>query len=320
MKRAYFSTRNFVVTSALIGLTGGVLACSVPTPSALIEARDSYQQAEKNPNMAGNAAVALRDAQLALNRGEREWEQNHDQEEAEHLAYVTKQRVEIAQRLAERNLAEKDIERLSAERQKVIIEAREREVLQSRKEAEARGLEAERAQRQALAAQSEAKKAQDEAEQTRKTTAVEADAARKREEELQKQLADLQSKQTDRGLVLTLGDVLFEFNKADLRAGALRNLYPLVSFLKENASRAVTIEGYTDNVGAESYNLDLSQRRAEAVRRFLLENGLTQDRITARGLGEAYPVASNSTESGRQMNRRVEIVIANETQAGQSGK
>jgi OOP family OmpA-OmpF porin len=117
-----------------------------------------------------------------------------------------------------------------------------------------------------------------------------------------------------------LGDVLFEFNKADLRAGALRNLYPLVSFLKENASRAVTIEGYTDNVGAESYNLDLSQRRAEAVRRFLLENGLTQDRITARGLGEAYPVASNSTESGRQMNRRVEIVIANETQAGQSGK
>ena len=311
MKRAYFSTRNFVVTTALIGLTAGTFGCSTATPVTLIEARESYQQAEKNPNMTGNAAVALRDAQLALNHGEREWEQNHDQEEAEHQAYVIKQRVEIAQRIAERNLAEKDIGRLNEERQKVIVEARERE--------------ADRARRQTLTAQSVAKKAQDEAEQARQTTAqtqVEADAARKREEDLQKQLADLQSKmkQTDRGLVLTLGDVLFEFNKAELRAGTLRNLYPLVSFLKENPSRAVTIEGYTDDVGAESYNLDLSERRAEAVRRFLLENGLDRDRITARGLGEADPVASNSTESGRQMNRRVEIVISNEMRSGQSAK
>lgn len=127
-------------------------------------------------------------------------------------------------------------------------------------------------------------------------------------------------KQTDRGLVLTLGDVLFEFNKSELKAGALRNLYPLVSFLKQNSSRGVTIEGHTDGIGSESYNLELSQRRAEAVRRFLIENGLRQDRITARGLGEAYPVASNDTDPGRQMNRRVEIVIANETQAGRSAK
>lgn len=127
-------------------------------------------------------------------------------------------------------------------------------------------------------------------------------------------------KQTDRGLVLTLGDVLFEFNKAELKAGALRNLYPLVAFLKDNPSRAVAIEGHTDSVGTESFNLELSQRRAEAVRRFLTENGLAQDRITARGLGEAYPVGSNDTGPGRQTNRRVEIVIANETQAVQSAK
>ncbi len=383
MKCSYISNNNFFVTLAFIVVIGGAGGCSVATPPALNEARNSYQQAEKNPNITGNAAVALRDAQQALNRAERDWEQNRDQEEVEHLAYLTKQRVEIAQGIAERDIAQKDIERLSEERQKVIIEAREREVLRTRKEAEARAQEAERAERQALAAQLQAKNAQEEAlaqareaeqarksaaqnqaeakaraqeaeragrqalaaqlqaknaqeealaqareaEQARKSAAqsqAEAEAARKQAEaaaaknkELEANLQALQAKvkQTDRGLVLTLGDVLFEFNKAELKAGALRNLYPLVSFLKENSSRSLVIEGHTDSVGSESYNLELSQRRAEAVRRFLIENGIAQDRVTARGLGEAYPVASNNTEPGRQMNRRVEIVISNETQA-----
>lgn len=109
------------------------------------------------------------------------------------------------------------------------------------------------------------------------------------------------------------------FNKAELKAGALRNLYPLVSFLKANSSRSVVIEGHTDSVGAENYNLELSQRWADAVRRFLVENGIAQDRVTARGLGEDH-VASNNTEPGRQMNRRVELVISNESQARQPGK
>ncbi len=329
---------SIFVALASIALIGAATACSVATPPALIEARNSYQQAEKNPNISGNAAVALRDAQQTLNRAEREWDQNRDQEEVEHLAYMTKQRVEIAQGLAERNMAQKEIERLSEERQKVVIEAREREVLRIRKEAEARAQEAEQAQRQTLAAQSQAKNAQDEAaarlreaEQARKNAArskadaeaalAQAAAATAKTKELEASLQALKAKvkQTDRGLVLTLGDVLFEFNNADLKAGALRNLYPLVTFLKDNATRSVAIEGHTDSVGAESYNLDLSQRRAEAVRRFLTENGIAQDRVTARGLGEAYPVDSNNTEPGRQMNRRVEIVIANETHA-QAGK
>jgi outer membrane protein OmpA-like peptidoglycan-associated protein len=298
-----FNSKYFIALAS-IALIGGAAACSVATPPALIEARNSYQQAEKNPNVSGNAAVALRDAQQTLNRAEREWEQNRDQEEVEHLAYMTKQRVEIAQGLAERNMAQKEIERLSEERQKVIIEAREREVLRTRKEAEARAQEAEQAQRQALAAQSQAKNAQDEAA---------AATAKTKELEASLQALKAKVKQTDRGLVLTLGDVLFEFNKADLKAGALRNLYPLVTFLKDNAARSVAIEGYTDSVGGESYNLDLSRRRAEAVRRFLVENGIAQVRVTASGLGEAYPVASNNSETGRQMNRRVEIVISKQT-------
>lgn len=95
----------------------------------------------------------------------------------------------------------------------------------------------------------------------------------------------------------------------------MRNLHPLVSFLKGNPPRSVVVEGHTDGVGSDSYNLDLSRHRANPVRSFHTNSATGQDRVTAHGLGEAYPVASNNTEAGRQMNRRVEIIIANETQA-----
>jgi hypothetical protein len=128
--------------------------------------------------MTGNAAVALHDAQKTLAGAEQVWERDRDREEVEHLAYVTKQNVEIARAIAERNLADRDIERLSGERQKIVLEAREREIVRTRKEAEARAQEAELAREQATAAQSQAKKAQEEAlaraqtaEEARKTAA-----------------------------------------------------------------------------------------------------------------------------------------------------
>ncbi len=266
--------------------------------------------------MTGNAAVALHDAQKTLAEAEQVWEKDQDRDEVEHLAYVTKQQVEIARAVGERNLVEREIERLSAERQKIVLEAREREIARTRREAEVKAQEAELAREQATAAQSQAKKAQEEAlaraqdaEQARKT-AAQIEAERK---ELERQMQALQAnvKQTERGLVLTLGDVLFEFDQADLKPGAVRNLQPLISFLKENSSRGVTIEGHTDSVGSDAYNLTLSQRRADAVRRLLIANGIAADRVTARGLGEAYPVASNESKEGQLMNRRVEVVISN---------
>jgi OOP family OmpA-OmpF porin len=137
-------------------------------------------------------------------------------------------------------------------------------------------------------------------------------AAEDRARRAEQELADLQAKQTDRGLVLTLSDVLFEYNKADLKPGALRNLYTLVTFLKENPERNLMIEGHADSTGSDSYNLTLSQRRAEAVQSFLLQNNIPPQRMVVRGYGKDYPVASNGTEAGRQQNRRVEIVILRE--------
>jgi outer membrane protein OmpA-like peptidoglycan-associated protein len=127
---------------------------------------------------------------------------------------------------------------------------------------------------------------------------------------LRRQLSELNAKQTDRGLVVTLGDVLFETGKADLKSTATANLSKLGGFLAQYPDRSLVIEGHTDSVGSESYNQTLSQNRADSVKAFLLNQGIAANRITAFGKGESSPVASNDSSSGRQMNRRVEVIIA----------
>jgi outer membrane protein OmpA-like peptidoglycan-associated protein len=125
-------------------------------------------------------------------------------------------------------------------------------------------------------------------------------------------LQDLQAKQTDRGMVLTLGDVLFETGRADLRSGADRTVSQLASFMQQNPDRTVEITGFTDSTGSVEFNQELSERRAEAVRQALTRYGISPQRVVTRGLGPALPVASNNTAGGRQQNRRVEITISDE--------
>ena len=123
------------------------------------------------------------------------------------------------------------------------------------------------------------------------------------------ELASLKAKKTERGVVITLGDVLFQFGAAELKPGATRDLRRLVTFLHEYADRDLAIEGHTDSVGPDAFNELLSQRRAQSVKRFLARHGIEPRRMSARGYGEAYPVASNASRSGRQQNRRVDLVI-----------
>lgn len=133
-----------------------------------------------------------------------------------------------------------------------------------------------------------------------------------RNQELERQLRDLQARRTERGLVMTLGDVLFATGSADLTAGAETRIQRLARFLEGQPGRTVRIEGYTDATGSSETNLRLSERRAESVRAALLAQGVNPTRVTTRGFGEAQPVASNSTDAGRQQNRRVEIVISDD--------
>lgn len=119
----------------------------------------------------------------------------------------------------------------------------------------------------------------------------------------------LKAQKVPQGILVTLGDVLFDTGRSSLKSGSLQNLYPLVEYLKNHADTMVKIEGHTDNRGSASYNENLSQMRAEAVRDFLTANGIAAERISAQGMGKDYPVATNSTAAGRQQNRRVEVTI-----------
>ena len=130
--------------------------------------------------------------------------------------------------------------------------------------------------------------------------------------DLEMQLKELNAKQTERGDVITLGDVLFDSNQAELRTGSLRDMTKLVDFFKRHPKRTALIEGFTDNRGSETDNLDLSQRRAGAVRDALIDHGVFADRLTIRGRGEADPASTNMTQAGRKANRRVEIVLSGE--------
>jgi len=125
-------------------------------------------------------------------------------------------------------------------------------------------------------------------------------------------LKDLQAKQTDRGIVMTLGDVLFDTGKANLKPGGARVVDKLASYLQENPQRKVAIEGFTDSVGSDEYNQGLSERRAEAVKALLVRSSIDPGRVAAQGYGEEYPVAGNESSSGRQLNRRVEVVLSDE--------
>lgn len=219
---------------------------------------------------------------------------------------MAERQAQLAVAIAERKMAENERERLIKERDKILLEARERELERARSEAEARSLELEQARKEAEAKAQESEMARLQSE--------EAIAKRK---QLESELEELKAKQTERGIVLTLGDILFGTGKDVLMPSAVNTIDKLVKFLEKYQNRNVLIEGHTDSVGSETYNLGLSQRRADAVRAALISKGISENRITAKGYGESRPVASNTTAAGRQQNRRVEIVILGE---GISGK
>jgi outer membrane protein OmpA-like peptidoglycan-associated protein len=210
----------------------------------------------------------------------------------------------------------------TAEKAKREAEASRAMALSEAEKAERSKKEAEQARTLALSEAEKAERSKREAEQARASALSEAEKAEKARREAEqakaeidqflKDLSDLQGKMTERGIVLTMGDVLFSFGKADLSSGAVRNLDKLTGFLEKHPDRNVLVEGHTDSIGSDEFNLALSQKRADAVKEAMVGKGVSPDRIVTKGYGKQFPVAGNDTESGRQMNRRVEVVILNE--------
>ncbi len=254
--------------------------------------------ANKAPDSLERAEVAVRLAEQALSGSA------DDLALGAHRVYLADRQVEIAMAKAATRHAEDQRGQFAAERADARLEARTREADRSRAAADRSRGDAER-----MATEREADRRQSSAAAARAAE----DAA-----ELQRQIDVLQAEATDRGLVLTLGDLLFAFDSAELRGGLTSNLDRLVTFLQEYPNRNAVIEGHTDNVGNAEYNRGLSQRRADSVLQYLVEKGVESGRLSASGLGQTSPMADNNSDSGRQRNRRVEIIIDNPAPAALS--
>jgi OmpA-OmpF porin, OOP family len=174
-----------------------------------------------------------------------------------------------------------------------------------------RHAEAGEARVEAAHAQAEVARAQEQRNRILlEARAAEADKAKQQLAATQQELADLKAKQTDRGMVVTLADVLFDTGQATLKPGADLTLDHLAQYMRDNPHTRILIEGHTDSVGSEAYNDALSQRRADAVASALASRGVPADAIRAIGRGKSFPVASNDSAAGRQQNRRVEIIFS----------
>lgn len=275
--------------------------CGTVPNSSFNAAQSSYNSARANPMVTKLAPLELQDAGQTLNKAEVALTKD-DQEQVNQLSYIAQQKVAIAEEIAKRKQAEMEIANAGAMSNKVVLQARTAQVDAARQEASRAQAEA---QQQALLAQQAARQhAAALAEAQAKNEAAQALIA-----EQDAQLAKLNAKKTERGMVVTLGDVLFNTNKAKLSAGGINNVQKLAEFLNKYPKRTVLIEGYTDSRGSSGYNQELSERRANAVKSALMGMGVNSNRISTRGMGEASPVAPNDTAAGRQMNRRVEIVF-----------
>lgn len=299
MKVSVLTSLNLLTLVVALGFLAG---CSTtPERIALLDQAQAKVYAVDNEPMAEQVAGnELAEARQLLARAERGVEERRDRELIEHDAYLALRHAEIA----EQRIEEAEIRQLIAEsedeRNMVLLRARERDAQLAESRAALSAADADHAR--ALADQANARAA----------------SATLTAQQLALELEALKAEETERGLVLTLGDVLFDTDKATLKPGAQKTLDRLAEFLNDHPDRGLLIEGHTDSTGDSGYNLNLSSQRANAVRSALVARNIAPSRLSAEGLGEDYPVATNDTVAGRQENRRVEIIVSD--QDGQFGQ
>ena len=262
MKPHHTTGAALLATSTLLGTLLLGACASAPTPSAeLLQARATVRSAELDPAVLERAPLELKKATESLNRANSLLSSDAATSEINSAAYVANQQGRTALAVAQSKGSDAAIAGAELERERARADVRQGQ--------------AQRAQAEARMAQAQTSSAQAQTQQARRQTAVaeqqtavalaSADAAQQQAAQLQQQLRDLQAQQTERGLLVTLGDVLFEFNRAEIKPGAQVSLRKLADFLQQYPTRRVLIEGFTDNTGSADYNLALSMRRAQSV-------------------------------------------------------
>jgi outer membrane protein OmpA-like peptidoglycan-associated protein len=292
---------NFLKANVFAWILALAACSTVPTTTpTLDEARADFVAANNNPQVATYAPMEFKQASEALDRANQAAAKRESLDAIDRLAYVAKQRIATAQEVAKAKAAEAEVANASRERDRVQLEARTAEADRAKRDAAA-------AQAQAAAAQAQAQSAQAQAAAAQQQAAQQAERAAR----LEAMLVELHAQKTERGMVVTIGDVLFATDRAELNANGMATVRKLAEVMMQNPDRTVMVEGFTDSTGSAAHNKDLSERRAASVAQAPASLGVPRERIGMRGYGEAFPVASNDTASNRQLNRRVEIVLSN---------
>jgi outer membrane protein OmpA-like peptidoglycan-associated protein len=249
--------KSFPMTLIAVAIVSG---CASTPNQSLIQAHSNYNDARSNAEITNLAPLELKDASDSLSKADSAFSNDEDKETVDHLAYLSKQQVDIARETAKRKTAESAVTTSAAKRTQVQLDARTDEV----------------------------------------------DAAKRQIAMLE----EMNAQKTERGMMITLGDVLFSTDKAELNSGGMRNVQKLADFLIQYPAYKVSVEGYADSRGTNEHNQALSDRRADSVRMALLNMTIDSDRIATRGYGEEFPVAGNESAGGQQLNRRVEIILS----------
>lgn len=296
------------IVLAIAALMAGCSSTPKST-SQLEQARSDYLVAQANPNVATYAPLEMKQASDAMAQANEAANDRDSEDKINNLAYLAKQKIALTQEVTKRKVAEAEVASAGKERDQMRLDSRTNEANAAKLSAERATLTAQQAQSDAAAAQRAAQQSQMDAANAQRQT----QDAQARNAQLEAQLADLAAKKTARGMVITLGDVLFGTDLSRLTPDGMRSAQKLADVLQQNPQRRVMVEGFADSTGAADYNQGLSERRATAVRTALLDMGVARERIEVRGYGESFPVAANDSAGNRQLNRRVEIVLSDDS-------
>jgi outer membrane protein OmpA-like peptidoglycan-associated protein len=275
-------------TTSITAIVSAVLlAACATTPKSIAELDKAHADVETlsaDPLVQQAASQELSNARKSLEAADTAMKKRN-RDDVLHYSYLASQQAQTGQERIAAERAKQQVAQGEAERNRVLLESRTHEAETAKAAAE---------QQAAIA----------------RAQAQQAEAARQEAEAAQRQLAELQAKQTERGMVLTLGDVLFDTGKSTLKPGADAMIERVAGFLSNNEGTKVIVEGHTDSRGSDEYNQQLSEQRAQAVASALAGRGIDRSRVEPVGRGKALPVASNDTAAGQQQNRRVELIFS----------
>lgn len=268
-----------ILTAAALAVLAGCQTLPAQDP-ALDAAEREYREAAADPLVQRHAAAELAQVRGMLTRAQRYYTDERNLEQTRHLAYLASAQLSTLRAQSLGRDADLQVQQSGAERERLRLQSRDAELQRAR------------------SGEDEARRA--------------AAQAQDRAAALQRDLAELSAQSTQRGVMVTLRDMLFATGRAELQPGVRRAIDRLAEVLRQHPERRVLIEGFADSTGGSAMNQRLSQRRAEAVRGALVRAGVAPQRLEVRAFGEEYPVADNATAAGRQQNRRVELIFSDE--------